>query len=645
MALPPSAARSLSPPPPPPPFLRLPPHIRERIYRYLGVASWDGRRPFMHHLHAGHLKLRIDRAWYNYQLGLLPDPHDFHGLLLACRAIHAETAGLLYSANVFVLYYSEPPDDLSPVTWRRPLHTLHALTAPSLLALTNLTLVLNEAGCHALMLVDYTRSCCLGPGPEWADAARAWCRDKHGRLHQRPLLSTGDHDDGDGLVAASALVEEWHSAAGALSQAAPGRLSLSLVCDIDPHHPQAVDLAKELVHPIRLLPPGHLRECNIRLAKSVDRRLQQLAEDTAAYACGIPLPTLSRNPTAATLARLPRELRTRILEYTDLIAPRREVRWSRRDRAYSVYPFRAGEGASLEAPRLDHHYAEQFFECWCPKTYRGGLPTNGCYCRCRHAAFSAACKCWAAPGPTLFLICRALYEDAQFVFFSGNRFIVHDYEPSTPWKLPIPEQYNGNSLVDPMPTIPYYHAERFAISEFLRGVVPLRALPHIRFLEVMFPPYRPPISWPETDHPAMQDWWFTMDWLKDKANLPALTIRLVVVPTPMTMPLSVYRMITPDEVETVMTAYSDLLQPLAQLAAHGLARFYAHFPSPREWTPEVQWWFPTRPWELLRQTLKKDAESSVMGSRYEDLYANGREEPETSDWKMLYPRSGRFGPP
>ncbi|KAK3898469.1 hypothetical protein C8A05DRAFT_47235 [Staphylotrichum tortipilum] len=442
-----------------------------------------------------------------------------------------------------------------------------------------------------------------------------------------------EHGDAGELAAACSVVQEWQSVACVLSQATPGRLVLSLVCDINPQHPRAMDLARDILLPILLLPPAHLKHCNMRLAKTVDRRLQQLAEDTAAYACGLSMPKSPQNPTT-TLASLPRELRIRILEHTDLITPRRQVLWSPQDRAYSVYVYQSGEGA-----REDDRYSDQFSECWRDKTDYGGPPTNGCYCRCRHAAFSAACTCWAAPGPALFLICRVLYEDALFVFFSGNRFVVYDYEPSPPWKIPIPEQYReDNRPTHPMPTHPF-HAERFAISEFLREVVPRRSLRHIRFLELLFPPYRPPLCWPESDHPAFQDWQATVDWLKDKANLPGLTIRLVVVPQGRVFPRSVYRPITLDEVETVMTAYSDLLQPLRQLATHGLARFYAHFPSPLEWTLEgreraVTGWRDWTPRQ--REALKKRAESEVMGSRYESLCDSGIEEPRTSDWEVLF---------
>ena len=59
---------------------------------------------------------------------------------------------------------------------------------------------------------------------------------------------------------------------------------------------------------------------------------------------------------------------------------------------------------------------------------------DGCFCRRRHTAFFLGCKCWAPP-TGLFFISHILRQDAEFVFFSGNRFILHDFDPRRPWAL------------------------------------------------------------------------------------------------------------------------------------------------------------------------------------------------------------------
>ncbi|EAQ83559.1 predicted protein [Chaetomium globosum CBS 148.51] len=343
------------------PLLRLPPHTQQRIYRYLGLESWDGR-PDTFYLYAGHLKRGHSPCISRHPP---PDPKSYHGLLLSCRAIHAKTTGLLYSSNHFVLYYCKPPEHpgypissrplrtLHPTSFR-PLHTLHALTESSLHSLSNLKIVLNEAAGHQLPLSLYSEGSCCADGrgnpepnyllnPDFFLASEP----RHKGLHRLPLLSSASMEDhSDKWAATNSILGEWNVAATRLlSHIAPGRLSLSVVCDIDPKHPQALDIAKSVVAPIRLLPPSNLKECRVRLAKTPDGRLRQLAEDTVSYACGIP--TMSREPPsnmAATLTTLPRELRIKILEYTDLVTPRRQVIWTRQQRAYTVLTPACGPG-------------------------------------------------------------------------------------------------------------------------------------------------------------------------------------------------------------------------------------------------------------------------------------------------------------
>jgi hypothetical protein len=64
----------------------------------------------------------------------------------------------------------------------------------------------------------------------------------------------------------------------------------------------------------------------------------------------------------ATLVTLPRELRLRILEYTDLITPWREVSWSRQLRTYEVYYTGCAELNGFESAPGIHHGC-QFRRC------------------------------------------------------------------------------------------------------------------------------------------------------------------------------------------------------------------------------------------------------------------------------------------
>ncbi|KAL2256356.1 hypothetical protein VTK26DRAFT_1787 [Humicola hyalothermophila] len=121
--------------------------------------------------------------------------HSFHGLLLTCRDIHAEAVALLYSANRFAIYYSNPGSS-------GPLLSLSAVAFSSL---TALKVVLNEASCHRRLWdpnPDASDCClklneasylqqlrdpypfsslirCLAPLLEMAHTAGRWLKSKH----------------------------------------------------------------------------------------------------------------------------------------------------------------------------------------------------------------------------------------------------------------------------------------------------------------------------------------------------------------------------------------------------------------------------------------------------------------------------------
>lgn len=602
-----------------PPLLRLPPAIRHRIYRFLGLASWDGSlysfdlngpRPQVHWLRWG---------WEEQ------NPNEFHGILLSCRDLHVETAALLYSANRFVLRYTNPGS----------LQPLFALTTTALTSLAALKVVLNQASCHQQIQNHDGKDCCLYRGGWRLNAAISTCeRHRHSPHHQLPLLGPAPEDDHGPSKIVETLIGEWHNAANHLSPyVIPKRLELSLVCDIDPQHEKAVDLAKSVLEPLHLLPL--LRSCHIRLCKTPDSRLRQLAQDAVLQSSGMSTPYVKPNSPKPALVTLPRELRLRILEYTDLVTPNKEVWWSR-DQCQYVWWDMAGGGRCLDMWSDCH-----FNACWhrtrTDIRVHGGS-TIGCFCHRRHAASSATCTCWAAPGPALFLVCRAWFQDAQLVFFSANRFIVHDFTMLTPWTIPdAPYGRRWNSEIAKV-AYPY---ERLAASQFLRDIIPGHCLAHLRLLELVFPPYLP-YTWPETDHPAMQDWWDTVAWLRDKINGPALTLRLIAIryasDSPTESPI-----ITVAEGNMAHKAYMDLLQPLKRLAegTDGLSRLYASLAHPWERTEEnenrrtVDQDIIDGSWLLEEEkALKESAERLVMGDRYERLYANGKE-PQQSLWRHV----------
>ena len=585
-----------------PPLLRLPPPLRRRIYDFVGTASSSSTNPDKFDLHCR----PVDPP------GL--SASAFHGLLLSCRTIYAEAAAIVYSRNLFILRY----DPAHP----EPLRPLHALTPTALASLTSLTIILNQASCHQSKDADYGYCCVEGRDKDRSGLAQ--CKLYHGDSHQLPLLAHADNE----FAAAQHLLAKWRLAAACLSPVPAGRLEIALVCDIDPYHERALEVASLVTAPLRLLP--QLRDCRIRLCKIPDAPLQQIACDSVLQARRItPPPYYSPKPSArtqATLVGLPRELRLRILEYTDLIAPGREVTWSRQDQAYLT----VARGDYLEEDDV-----RLFYHCW---TSSDSIPSFlSCFCRRRHAAFSFACKCWAPPSP-LFLVCRTLCEDAQFTFFSGNRFIVHDYKTSRCWALPFFREY-GNEEPEQLGGLRYdYPDNRFAASQFLREVVPPYCLAHLRFLELVFPPYLAQ-TWPRGDHPVLQDWQATVDWLLDKVDAPALTLRLAGAEVHYGSPDEYHEVIPMSDGYDIAKAHLHLTRPLKTLADIGLARFFVRFPCPWEFTLARARRYEMRPRiEAKQKKFKASFERMVMGDRYKNQYADGRQEPEPSFWLVAYDR-------
>lgn len=211
-------------------LLRLAPLTRRHIYCFVGLVSWDPLEPHKFDLHGCDTPAREQLK-----------ASVFHGLLLSCRAIYAEAAPLLYSANRLILHYSHHDSE--------PLMPLGALTATSLASLRTLTIVLNQASCHQdFDHRGYCSWCCLdrdktGLGPSY------YCKRDHANAHNLPLLApspthpkpdvNGD-DNGNNdsnakdtqLVAAQHLLAKWNSAATRLSHITSERLELGFVATL-----------------------------------------------------------------------------------------------------------------------------------------------------------------------------------------------------------------------------------------------------------------------------------------------------------------------------------------------------------------------------------------------------------------------------
>lgn len=403
-------------------LLQLPFSIRHRIYLYLGIALWDGELPSLIDLR-GPFRRKPEAGVYS--------------LLLSCRALYGEVSRLLFSSNVFVIHYR-------PVYGRdarASLQPLWNLTDSSLASLRQLKIVLSQNGCHEQKPVSPRSAyglCCSYPRTTHYHFEE-YCKKLH--AHDQPLQSS-QH-------LFWPLLDEWRRMVRHLaSRIRPHVLDLALVCDLDHTLTDSEATARKIVEPLISLPP--LRHCQVRLSKSHKAgALAEIARRAVLKACRWPEVahhlTPSSSPGAAGFRRLPREVRLRVLEYTDLIIPSGEVMWTKFERAYSYLESACGIIEGESHCSLTKHHSCQFSGCHASGYPRDG--TLGCFCRARHADFSPKCRCWAAPTP-LFLVCKNLTEDARFIFFSQNRFVISDsltapcpYIPfDIPANIPWPER-------------------------------------------------------------------------------------------------------------------------------------------------------------------------------------------------------------
>lgn len=570
-----------------PGILRLTPDTRRRIYLHSEIAYrqyYSERWPGLYNLGESAVEAQRTKA---------EGFSTFYGLLLSCRTIYVEASALLYSANRFMVRY-QPWRSLAP---------LRALTPRILAHLADLKIILNQTSCHEQETEQASGACCGGGTTKSAAPCGIV---EHVYDHDIPL----DKSD----LAAETLFAEWHATVAYLAaHIIPGQLELTLVCDL---HYAGVETAKVVLDSLHLLP--RLKNCHIRLCGVREPRLQQLAQDAVLRARGIQFPNHSAAASSVSvtprLTNLPRELQLRILEYTDLVTPHKEVLWSRKSQGYHIS--RPPCYRMMRRCPPEFHYGCQFLICW---ETPWPIPSNGCFCRRQHAAVSSRCRCWEPPTP-LFLVCRSLYSEANRVFYSQNRVVVIEApykNPYTPW---APGDY-------PHPV--------FAVSRFLRHVVPLHCLRYIRFLELVFAPFNH-LSRPRDGHPALLDWPETLDWAKQELNLPGLTLRLVMAFNDEDRPTGSWGM-TRAQGKEVLALYNLILLPVRRLdpAGGGLARFYAELVWPLRWT---SWARQKRDeeggedWLASKgEELKRRAEQSIMGERYERVQAV-TQEPQESLW-------------
>ncbi|KAK4231556.1 hypothetical protein QBC38DRAFT_466053 [Podospora fimiseda] len=478
--------------------------------------------------------------------------------MLSCRRIYKEVAALVYSSNSFVIH--SITGDLRPIL---------NLTPTAVRSLRHLKILINpQPKCHIKTPMGgrALQACCF--------ASDDLCDQMHINFHKPPLRSS--------FTSHRVFFHEWQSVAAHLSRnLAPGQLALFIVCDVEPQDSEAVRLA---LSPFSLFPT--LKECHLRLSEQPVPHLQELAEKAVSRALGsppLPIPATTTTP----FMTLPREIRLRILSYTDLVTPLKEISYTGHayiaDQPNHASAHIAGRNwcphhrARNVNCRADHHHGCQFTKCWLK--YHNGDNLAGCFCNLKHTAVSSICKCWEPP-TYLFLVNKLLHHEAQHVFFSLNRFIIHENGYPASSSLDSSSMTRLLPLEIMQPTSTYF---------FLHKLTPTN-LYSLRFLEIAFPP--PPLC-----SFNLEAWKLTISQIKPFLNLDGLTIRVVIPgrlydkPPPLagggSNELSV---LFSKAIETEQT-YLDIIKPLSALGIHhqtetgeeeGLSRFYANLHYP--WT-------------------------------------------------------------
>ncbi|KUI62865.1 hypothetical protein VP1G_09991 [Cytospora mali] len=431
----------------------------------------------------------------------------------------------------------------------------------------------------------------------------------------------------------SGVLTEWLETAKVIGPSfKPRTLELSFICNV-----ADVEAAEAIAASLRHFPI--MLSCDLRLSSKPNGQIQGIAKEAATKAVGQtpPPPSLFR------FTDLPAELRLEILKYTDLITPLKEVEWNPKDgyylryrtitciRAYKPsYEFGTcpppGDWTPNDRVPCDqnfYHHSCQFRNCW------QGPAENGCFCQRYHAAYTASsssrkqCACWMPPQP-LFLVSRQLYQDAQFVFFHHNRIIVTPPEGLWP-RSPSPEAEVG----------------MYPASIFLRSALPPSSLGYLRFLDIIFAPVN---HVPKDDDPAYLDWKRTLEWARDKLELPRLTLRVEIadyygvdqVPESRRRPMG-------ETLLQICTGYIAILRPLEVLGSPalramsgdsegeasegadgewgengGLNRLFVHLASPFSYSVmNSPGWRRKDAERWASYRLEEKAERRVMGMEYD----------------------------
>lgn len=276
---------------------------------------------------------------------------------------------------------------------------------------------------------------------------------------------------------------------------------------------------------------------------------------------------------------LPSELQLHVLEYTDLIAPFREVE--------------SGQKGTLFL-RCNYCCICRTEGSACPACQYPFDHNNHDICSRHDCPSSPRCGCWGFPA-SLFLVSHRVQELAQEIFYKRNRFVI------TPPGWLLRHQYRQLC--------------QFPMAIFLSKVVSPHAIQSLGQIDIALPTFEDNYLYPfET---AWTEWQQGVDLMKAKMCLPKLTLRIYISYFGLAMKSEVMSRL---QMDFLLTQYKKFLKTLSQLK--GLQRFFVHVVDQLPWVSrrsQLDAIWNREMAEERARLIECDIEQFVMG----DDYVNG----------------------